>query len=100
MPLAAAQRKAMMPAGTPRSRFLVTLAKRASHAARALGLRRLRGRAKTSRALRGVLYRSFEPDEKPKMPIAIQERLRAGFRDDVRALDALLGSDFQRLWNY
>ncbi len=99
-PLAPAQRKAMMPAGRPRSRALAALAKRASWAARALGLRALRGRAKTSRLLRSALYRPFQAGEKPRIAESTQQRLRREFRDEVLALDALLGSDFGRRWRY
>lgn len=100
LPLAPAQRKAMMPAGRPRSRVLATLAKRASHVARALGLRQLRGRAKTSRVLRTALYRPYEAGEKPRIAELTQRRLRRDFAPEVRALDALLGTDFARLWGY
>ncbi len=99
-PLAPAQRGAMLPAGRPRSRALAGLAKRASHAARALGLRKLRGRAKTSRLLRGALYRPFEASEKPRISEFTQKRLRREFSDELRALDALLGSHFRELWRY
>lgn len=99
-PLAPAQRSAMMPAGRPRSRALARLAKRASHAARALGLRKLRGRAKTSRLLRGALYRPFEASEKPRLSEFSQKRLRREFSDEMRALDALLGSRLCALWRY
>jgi hypothetical protein len=99
-PLAPLQRKAMMPAGRPRSYAFAMLAKRASHAARALGLRKLRGRAKTSRLLRSALYRPFEAGEKPRMSELTQRRLRRDFASEVRALDALLGSDFAKLWGY
>lgn len=99
-PLAPAQRGAMLPAAQPRSRTVVKLAKRASHVARELGLRQLRGRAKTSRVLRSALYRPFEPGEKPRMAPQTQQRLRGEFREELRALDALLGSDFLKLWRY
>src|SRR5262245_4918474 len=81
-----AQRERMMPAGEPRSRWLSQAAKKASHAARAVGLRKLRGRVKTSRLVREVLYRPFPVDRKPKMGSGTEERLRAGLQGDVERL--------------
>ncbi len=98
--LAPAQRRRMMPAAEPRSRWLGMAAKKASHAARAAGLRKLRGRVKTSRLVRELLYRSYEADGKPSMRRDTQERLRAGFRDDVERLDGLLGTRLGELWGY
>ena len=53
--LSHAQRQKMMPAGAPRSRLVAKLAKKASHTARALGLRGLRGKVKRSRTVRNAL---------------------------------------------
>ena len=98
--LSNAQRQKMMPAGEPRSRFLAALAKKASHTARALGLRGLRGKVKRSRAVRNALYRQFEDSEKPKMLPETQARLRQRFDEEVTRLDALLGTDLRRTWGY
>jgi hypothetical protein len=101
VPLAPAQRKRMMPAGRPRSHALARLAKTASHAARALGLRSLRGRLKRSRALRNVLYRPYAEAERPVLRPETRDRLRESYRNDVRELDALLGgSAFRERWGY
>jgi hypothetical protein len=94
------QRERMLPAGRPRSPRLAQLAKRTSHAARALGLRRLRGRAKRSRAVRNLLYRPYAREERPSPRAETWERLRESFRGEVRELDALLGTCFAARWGY
>lgn len=95
-----AQRQKMMPAGAPRSRLVAGLAKKASHTARALGLRGLRGRIKTSRAVRNLLYHQFTSDEKPRMRPETQARLRERFDGEVTRLDALLGTRLRKTWGY
>ena len=90
----------MMPAGAPRSRLLSQLVKRASHAARSAGLRGLRGRVKTSRRVRSLLYRPYTPEDRPVMSPVTRERLRASLRPDVEQLDALLGTRFRETWGY
>lgn len=100
VPLAAGQRQRMQPAGKPRSRSVAQLVKKASHAARALGLRRLRGRVKTSRFVRSLLYRPYAAEERPVMSPEERERLRALFRPEVEELDHLLGTRFLEHWGY
>jgi hypothetical protein len=98
--LSAAQQQKMMPAGVPRSRFMAQLAKKASHTARALGLRGLRGKVKRSRAVRNALYRPFKADEKPRMLPETRARLRDRFDEEVTHLDDLLGTDLRQTWGY
>jgi hypothetical protein len=98
--LSHAQRQKMMPAGAPRSRLVAKLAKKASHAARALGLRGLRGKVKRSRTVRNALYRQFEADEKPKMLPETRARLREQFDEEVEHLDELLGTSLRQTWGY
>ena len=98
--LVAGQRQRMMPASAPRSRLLSRATKQASHAAKAVGLRKLRGRVKTSRWVRSLLYRTYDPKQRPAMHPDTRERLRATFREDVQALDALLGTRFRERWGY
>lgn len=98
--LSHAQRQKMMPAGAPRSRLVAGLAKKASHTARSLGLRGLRGRIKRSRTVRNVLYREFEADEKPKMLLETRARLRERFHEEVEQLDVLLGTSLRQTWGY
>ncbi len=98
--LSHAQRQKMMPAGAPRSRLLAKLAKKASHTARALGLRGLRGKVKRSRTVRNALYRQFEADEKPKMLPETRARLREQFDEEVKRLDELLGTNLRQTWGY
>lgn len=98
--LSHAQQQKMMPAGTPRSRLVAGLAKKASHTARALGLRGLRGRVKRSRIVRNALYRQFEADEKPRMRLETEARLREQFDEEVKHLDDLLGTSLRQTWGY
>jgi hypothetical protein len=98
--LAPAQREKMMPAGTPRSRLVAGLAKKASHTARALGLRGLRGRIKRSRTVRNALYRQFKSDEKPRMLLETRARLRERFDEEVTHLDDLLRTSLRGTWGY
>lgn len=98
--LSHAQRQKMMPAGAPRSRLVTGLAKKASHTARSLGLRGLRGRIKRSRTVRNALYREFEADEKPRMLPETRARLRERFDEEVEQLDVLLGTSLRQTWGY
>jgi hypothetical protein len=98
--LSHAQRQKMMPAGAPRSRLVAGFAKKASHAARALGLRGLRGRVKRSRTVRNALYRQFDADEKPRMLPETRARLRERFDEETAHLDDLLGTRLREIWGY
>lgn len=98
--LSDAQRQKMMPAGIPRSRLMARLAKKASHTARILGLRELRGRVKRSRTIRNALYRPFEADEKPRMLPQTHARLRERFDEETKQLDELLGTSLRQTWGY
>jgi hypothetical protein len=98
--LSQGQRQKMMPAGAPRSRLVAKLAKKASHTARALGLRGLRGKVKRSRTVRNALYRQFEADEKPRMLPETKARLRERFSEEVKHLDELLGTNLRQTWGY
>ena len=90
----------VLPAATPRVRGVAMGAKRVSRFARTLGLRGLRGRLKTSRLVRNLLYRPFDDDSKPVMPPATAARLRKLMTPEVQLLDESAGTDFCRLWHY
>ena len=94
------QRERMQPAGEPRWRIVSQLAKRASHTAKVVGLRGLRGRVKTSRRVRTLLYRPYTPERKPAMQAATRERMRQYFGPEVERLDGLLGTGLCGLWGY
>lgn len=100
LPLSEEQRRKMMPAGEPRSRLLRRAAKRVSHALRSLGLQRLRGRLKTSRRVRTLLYRPYAREERPRMRPETRKWLREVYRDDVARLDKLLDGRFRQRWGY
>ncbi|MBW3600915.1 MAG: hypothetical protein KY475_27070, partial [Planctomycetes bacterium] len=94
------EKEKLMPAARPRSQGLVTLAKRGSALSKRVGLRRLRGRIKTSRFIRNLLYAPYRDAERPAMPERTRESLREIFRDEVQRLDAMLGLDLARRWGY
>ena len=89
-----------MPAGKPRYRTLVKLAKRASHLAEKLGLAGLRGRAKRSTLMRSLLYRSYTAKDKPVMLPETRQMLHELFRSEALQLDDMLGTEFCRRWGY
>ena len=99
MSLPPAALRARMPAGVARSPAAASAAKRASRALARLGLRRLRSQVKRSRWVRGVLYRPFDAD-RPTAPPAVDAALRSRFREEVAALDDLLGLPVRQRWGY
>jgi hypothetical protein len=98
--LSARDRQKMMPAARPRSPGIVRLAKRGSELSRKLGFRRLRGRIKTSRWIRNLLYAPYEESERPGMQESTRQSLRETFRDEVERLDGMLGLDLMHRWEY
>ena len=92
--------KKVLPAGTPRSHALAMGAKKLSRLAARMGLKGLRGRAKTSRAVRDVLYRPYSNETRPTILPTTEGRLRELMAGEVRRLDEIAGTDFCRLWNY
>ena len=98
--LTQAQRKKMMPAGKPRSQSAAQMAKQASQLAKRLGLRRLRGKVKTSRTVRNILYAPYTDENKPRMRPETQTRLRQSFQPEVAKLDSLLSTNLRQTWNY
>jgi hypothetical protein len=90
----------VLPAGQPRILALALLAKQLSRFAKRVGLAGLRGKVKTSNALRFLLYRPFTDTTRPTMRPETQARLRETMADEVRRLDELLGTDFCRVWGY
>jgi hypothetical protein len=98
--LAASDRKKMMPAAEPRSRFVTRYVKRAARAADKIGLRNLRGRIKRSRSVRNLLYRPLKSSEIPSVHPDTEQRCRDHFREDIRRLDELFGMSLVERWNY
>lgn len=90
----------VLPAGTPRSRALASFAKTLSGWARRTGLKRFRGKVKTSKAVRNLLYRPYDDDTRPTMRPESEARLREMMAAEVQLLDRVAGTDFCRLWNY
>lgn len=90
----------MMPAGKPRFQTLVRAAKAASKLALSLGMRRLRGKVKTSRWIRNLLYVPYADDNAPRMTDRQRQQLQEVFRDEVRELDELFGLDLIQRWGY
>ncbi len=92
--------KKRMPAGQPRWRVLSRLAKFISKLGRRCGMRQLIGRAKTSIFVRGLLYREYQADEKPRIRSDTRQRLMEVFFDEVLEIDRMLGTDLGRQWGY
>ena len=90
----------VLPAGTPRSRAVATTAKKVARFTGRVGLKGLRGRLKTSRWVRNMLYRPYQDKERPSMLPSTEARLRSYFHDEVHRLDEIAGTDFAQLWNY
>jgi Sulfotransferase domain len=90
----------ILPAGQPRVRSIAMAAKRIAKLARSLGLADLQGKAKTSPAVRNLLYRPFTDESKPTMSPEIKTRLRGLMADEIQRLDAAAGTDFCRMWHY
>ena len=90
----------LLPAGTPRVRPIATAAKAISKLAGELGLRSLRGKLKTSRTVRNLIYRPYSDGTRPTISPDTEARLRGLMADEVQRLDRLAGTDFARLWNY
>ena len=90
----------VLPAGTPRSRTFAMGAKRLSRWASRAGLASLRGKVKTSRTVRNLLYRPFEEQTRPRMSTSTEAQLRQVFAEDVRRLDEIAGTSFCDLWGY
>lgn len=93
-------RDKVLPAGTPRSRAVATTAKKVASFTGRVGLKGLRGRLKTSKWVRNMLYRPYQDEERPSMLPSTEARLRELFQDEVERLDQIAGTDFVRLWNY
>ena len=99
LPLPDKLQRKVLPAGTPRSATVAKGAKALSALARRTGLNWLRGKVKTSPAIRNLLYRPFG-DKRPTMHAATEARLRALFTEEVELLDRVAGTSFAALWGY
>lgn len=90
----------VLPAGTPRVRSVAMAAKKLSKMAGRLGLSGLRGKVKTSPAVRNLLYRPYSGDSRPAIPTDTEARLRDLMAAEVQRLDLIAGTDFCGQWNY
>lgn len=90
----------VLPAGKPRVRVLAKLVRKFTRLAPRLGLGGVRGRMKTSEALRKALYRPYGSSQRPVIPPAIEARLRDLMTEEMQRLDAVAGTDFCSRWNY
>ena len=88
----------VLPAGVPRSTALAGGAKSLSTLARKLGLNWIRGKVKTNRTIRNILYRPYGED-KPKMRPETEQRLREVFRPELELADKVAGTDLAARWN-
>ena len=88
----------VLPAGVPRSTTLAGGAKTLSTLARKLGLNWIRGKVKTNRTIRNILYRPYG-DDKPKMSAETEQRLREIFKAELELADKVAGTDLAARWN-
>lgn len=100
LPLPETNRQKVLPAGEPRVRSVAMAAKVASKAMNKVGLAGLRGKLKTSPAVRNVIYRPFTSETRPTIPSDIEARLRDQMRTEVLQLDEVAGTDFATKWGY
>jgi hypothetical protein len=91
--------KKMMPAGRSRYRPLTLFVKRMSKIALFFGLRRLRGRVKTSRWFRNLVYASYKSNA-PQMSPETRARLYDMFREEVQWLDDRFDLKLVKQWGY
>src|SRR5215210_2946911 len=97
LPLPPKLERRVLPAGLPRSIALAGGAKVLSTLARRAGLNRLRGKVKTSRTIRNILYRPYG-DDRPKIKPETELRLREVFRAELELADKIAGTDLAALW--
>lgn len=90
----------VLPAAKPRLRRVVKVARRIGWEFRQWGLPGMVGKIKASRLLSGILYRSFDPNEMPRISSQAREYLEEVFAPEVRSLDQLLGVDLTTRWGY
>ena len=98
--LSPAMTKKMMPAGRPRSRSLVSIAKKVSKRLKKVGLKPLMGKVKRSRTIRNALYQPYSDSNKPRLSDEERERTKTIFRAEIQVLDELLGTQLYQRWNY
>jgi hypothetical protein len=99
LPLPAKIENKVLPAGTPRNRTVAGGAKALSTLARRLGLNWLRGKVKTSRAVRNILYRPYG-DDKPTIKPETAAQLRETFRSELELLDKVAGTNLAARWSH
>ena len=97
LPLPNKLRGKVLPAGVPRNVALADGAKALSSLARKIGLNRLRGKVKTSRTIRNLLYRPYGED-RPKMSPETEKKLRSIFREELELADKVAGTDLAARW--
>ena len=93
-------REKVLPAAKPRLRKVAKLARRISLEVRRWGLPGVVARFKESTLLSRILYRAYEPEEKPEMSPQTRRYLHEIFSPELQQLDALLGTRFGARWGY
>lgn len=93
-------RAKMLAAGKARSLLVAKLVKRGAWIARDLGLSKLVGRVKGSRAVDRMLYSAFDETERPKPAETTARDLRHYFYEEVRRVDEIFSLDLTKRWGY
>jgi hypothetical protein len=89
-----------LPAGVARFGPAARVAKQAALIVRQAGFPELVGRVKSSAFVQRTLYKALSNGSKPQPDAALARQLKDGFRDDVAALDAMLGTQLTKRWGY
>lgn len=89
-----------LPAVRPRNLALARLAKQGADLMRGWGLPGVVGSLKRSQTVLDLLYVPYTDGDKPRPAAEQREQFRAVYRDDVCALENMLGIDLRRRWGY
>ncbi len=102
IPLPDSLRDKVLPAGRSRSILLTRAVRYLANRVRDAGLPGLVGRAKSSRAVRRLLYRQYEGLSLARWQLSPQDeaKLKPLFFTEVRQIDQLVGTTLIDRWNY
>lgn len=93
-------KKKVLPAAKPRLPHVAKFARGIGWQMRRLGMPGAVGKIKESAMLSRLLYRAYDPKEKPQMSSRASEYLHAVFSPEVQRLDVMLGAALGDRWGY
>ena len=98
--LSSGMKQRVLPAAQSRLPRVTKVARDVSWSIRRLGFPGAVGKIKESSLVHRILYKPYQPDEKPLMSARTREHLRRVFLPEIQQLDALLGSNLSVRWGY